>query len=526
MRSHDSVNETSTGLSTIQVSLTVIGTTDFGANWLPSGIDSGPEYTLDPTTPDDVDIAKDSDGVYVVVRPSPGRYRIAGWRNPSIARMDFISTDSIIRGKFYIYASNPAFTALNQIPNFRIRLDNEGAVLASSSYAYAQTGIGGGEVDSREPFYSTLNNPAAEQTAGLSLYPSLEKTLPSLYRLDFLPVETPSITGTNIGATFESYATNYASQNEGAGILALTELSTAIYPANDPARRYKTLYTYQNDARAQTFMPPNPPWESVTTGQFNVENDFQAGRLQTLDLPDEVPDSVLTQVITTTDQTGVIMDTVNTPTDRFGVGIWTLGSNSDADTPRIEANKVYQATFVVASDIPTTSSSSSDVLQGGIHFQIQTGLGVVTNRLELTGPVTASAPDSAAKRITAESLPGIGGQDLLQIPGGPSLSSLLLPGESGGVYNVLMSSPLDGDTRADNGGTIGVLAAQPGPGVSGASSRDITIGINVISQPQTLRLTPTLLAPWAQPNRSRIRIIAAFLRSFDQIDDGGYAFLP
>jgi len=503
--------------------VTLTHQTDLGlqSGWVSSGVDSGPEYTLDPTTPDDVDITKNSAELSVIVRPSVGRFRIAGWHNSSILSMDAIGHDNIVRGKFYIYASNPSTDPVNKVPNFRIRLENEGAVLASCSYAYSQTGNGGGELDTREPFYQALNNPAAEERAGVSLRPSGQELKPSLYRLDFFPVDTPSVADSNLGATFESYA----SQAPADGTLSLTELTTAIYPLEVSEASEQTLYVYHNYSPLDNQIVSNTPWEITQGGQFNVENDFQAGRLQTLDIPGEVPDSSLAIVDDTALHHGTVIDTTNVPTDRFGVGIWTLRSNDFTQTPRIEPNKIYLASFVVSSDLPTSSTDPGTTVQSGMSFQIQTGLGAVTSRLELAGPVNASTPDSAAKRITGEALPGIGCQNerpFLDLPG--PVEDAFLSGEDGGVYNVVMSTPMDPDIRPDTNGDLGALANEPGPGVDADSARDISIGINVISQPETLRLSPSLLLPWDQPNVAKVRMLMVTLSSFNQVDDGGYGY--
>jgi hypothetical protein len=481
--------------------------------WVHSGVDSGPEYSLDPTSPDDVDVDSGDGALKSIVRPSTSRFRIAGWSNPDMmilpARYDLLC----LRGKFYIYTSNAADAPLNTVPNFRIRLEDEGVVLASNSYSYATTGISG---PPQEPYYGLLNNPDVETRAGATLRPSSNPAKPSLYRVGAEFPPSLSTIGSKIGATFESYST----EDPANGTLACTEVSIASYlptaSAADPSATASLIYAPSPAFRGFSSFETSP-FATTNSGKFNAENDFRPGRRPALDLPGEVPDGNLAQ-ITTPENAAVTMDTNNVPSDKFGVGLFNISSNNNANAPRIRPGREYLAVVILESDMPAEPALTSQPGQGGFQIQLQTAGGALTSRLEVSGPAAFAPAGSRGRAILDEILPG---------------SQCINPldayypfevGKGGGGYLAIMPSPLDPDIRQDVGGALAPLIDEPGPGSSLPSFRDITVGVNVIAQPTTLRLSDTLVAPWSPPNRAKIQIEGIELLDIPSPPDGGYAY--
>src|SRR5690606_5877794 len=154
-------------------------------------------------SPDDIDLEASANEVSFIVRPSVGRFRNAGWIADTGFKVSDVGAGNFLRGKFYVYASNEESAPINTVPNFRIRLQNEMSVLTSANYDYAATGIGN---TPHEPYYGTVNFPVQESIVGQSLRPSPDSTKPSLYRLDFDPIEVPAANDSRIFALFESYA--------------------------------------------------------------------------------------------------------------------------------------------------------------------------------------------------------------------------------------------------------------------------------------------------------------------------------
>jgi hypothetical protein len=390
------------------------------------------------------------------------------------------------------------------VPNFRLRLDNEGAVIASNSYGYAMTGRSS---PPQEPLYGMLNNSDFEARVGPTLRPSSNPLKPSLYRVDFAAM--PASMGSRLGATFESFST----EDPANGTLSLTELDLAGYYSSNFGT---TTLIYAPDFYING--GTSSPFVTINSGAFNAENDFRAGRRQALDISGEVPDSQLSQIIDPHNATGVIMDTAQVPDDKFGIALLNTGSIDQTQTPRLMPSKLYEANFFIGSDLDSTTHTAGVRVQSGIQFQIQTAGGAVTSRCELAGPATFASPDSNTRYILSQVLPGVLVSNTL---GGAFPRH---PGEGVGTYAVVLSTPLDPDLRQDAAGELGPLANEPGPGVDAPSLRDISIGITVVTQPTSLRLSDDLVIPWAPPNRTKIRIYGMELSELPQVDDDGYAY--
>jgi len=471
---------------------------DFGttSGWNRSGVDSGPEWFFDSSSPDDVDIARTTGSLQIIVRPATGRTRIAGWNNPNV--LSGVDANSFVRAKFYISSSNPAWAPVNEVPNFRLRLSQGSSVLSETNFQHAATGTGG---VSYEPLYDTFNEPERETSAGQYLQPSRNASLPSLYRIDYDPVDVNGATTEPVAALFESYS----SQNPADGVLSLHEIVVCTYPKLDDTSGTKI---FEYDRRNGLYAGAGGT-KVFTHGAFNTEADFQAGRMPDLYLS---PSSDMTSMSETSG--GIILDTANVPDTVFGNGLAHLNSASYSDRPRIQPGKIYKARFYATSALPTYSTNTETIRQSGISFRLQSAHSAVSAYTRVVGPINAGAGNANfVKRV----LPGIGCEN-------PETSaSLDVAGEAGGWYSVVMSSPLDADIRPDTSGSLGLLSSEPGPNVNLPSSKDIVIGVDVQHCPRDLRLSPSYVGTnFYNANDANVRISRIELYEYDQIDDGGY----
>jgi hypothetical protein len=479
--------------------------TNFTSGWKKSGIDSGPEYAFDTSSPDDVDVTSATAGqLDVIVRPSTGRTRILGWFHDSVMTYNEVGNGKFVRGKFHIYTSNAALAPVNEVPNFRVRLQNDGAVVAAVNISHAQTGSGG---TPHEPRYDLFNNAPGELITGDALRPSSLPTSPSVYKVDFDPIDVPAAAGTNIWATFESFATsNFANAT-----LSLTELVVGTYAALAPEDGVRTLLYDKTVGAAAGSV-------NFAGGGFNYEADFQAGRRQALFYNGDGKGTLPSQLPTATQAVnqGILVDTIQTPVNVFSAGTFRLVDQVMSDRARVEAGKLYMARFYVTSSIPTSGANATAVRQGSVNLNISTAGGAVQSVLAISGS-NASGATGPTPDIAGQALPGLGSQN----PQTSATIDATVAGEDGGWYSVLLASPLDaGAIRADDE-NFGLFAAQPGAGNVLPSARDIEIGGVVLKTPDTLRLSPTFVTPYTEPNRGLIRVSFAELLEYDAIDDSG-----
>jgi hypothetical protein len=166
---------------------------------------------------------------------------------------------------------------------------------------------------------------------------------------------------------------------------------------------------------------------------------------------------------------GVTLETLSVESDRFGVAAFDvfndMGDQANHLTrARIEPGKQYKVRFHATA---TKQSNTQSVMR----FRARTIKFQYTAALEVGG-ATAASPES--NTIAAQALPGIGNQ----IPAFDRIN----PTENGGWYNVLMTTPMTPDIRANQPN----LYAQDGPGIDTSpannkkSRRDIQFGFDIL----------------------------------------------
>lgn len=472
--------------------------TNFTSGWKKSGIATG-SVVATSATAGQLDIK---------VTPDFAHYRIHGWQNPALLPYDSVGSGKFVRGKFFIYVSNSFYAPVNQVPGFRLRVTNEGAVTGAIHYEYAQTGF---TDPGYEPFYLLTNNPEVEFRAGMWLRPSADSSVPSLYRVDLDPIDVAAAAGTNIGAVMESYAI----PDPANGTLSLTEVVLATYDAKTPADTDATLVYEYN--RALGLAGGAGGAKSLTGGSFNAEADFQPGRRQDLTLPSGVNPTGFVQKFN--EVQGLRGDSDTVAQNVFGVGLMNVTQNNAIDRLRVSPDKLYVSRFYATAPVPTEDVTKTAEVQGSLRFRFQTAGGTMSYLLDLVGASVTLG--GVADDISAAIMPGLGGSNPEQD------ATLDTPGEHGGWYTVVASSPLDTDgIRKDYDNNFFLFGVEPGPGDPNTSARDVTIGVDLIQQPATLKISPTTTIPYAQPNRSVVRLSKVQVFEYPAIDDGGYDPTP
>jgi len=454
-----------------------------------------------------------------IVRAATGRTRLLGWTNLNSA-VTYPGSSSYLRGKVYVYTTNGAADATNKYPPFRARLQQGGAVIGWLNMSYVTTGNTGAGGGDGSISYTAFDDANAETVAGQYLKPSRTASKPSLYRVDFDPVDVPAATARPIIPTFESFAF----QDPTAGTIFLTQFTIGAYPAlTDAAGTQILAYTRATSAASQGFTL-GVAGAGIGSQGFLVENDFTPGYRQHLFLPPPLGTFSTGQAQTTENigTTGLLVDTGagnSNYSNRFVVGVGNLDYSNLAQRPRIQANKLYRGRFFGSSDVPTTAAAAATERQAAVRFRLQSAANCVSSYIEFAGPIATSANTSGGPTdnvykdgvIYGQAAPGINCVN-------PDTDPTLLPaGYQGGWYTVLMSSPLNMDIRRDVGGTIasafGSLASQPGPGVNSASKRDIAFGTDVYTTPRNMRLgqLSNTAIPFADANRAKVSITAGKL---------------
>lgn len=420
------------------------------ANAQPGGAADG--FTIMGATSGDATLnAFDYDqtqGAYRIrVFSDASRYRTAGWLNNRLEWLPYssIGAQNYVRGKFYIYAQGaPSFGQLNEIPNFQMRLSSRFGVISNLMV---------GNHNSADSAWDSVVR---------DLRPSTDPTKPSVYRLDFDPIDVPYLattTGEGVGAAFEVFSI----EPQENGYICLSELNMATYPAalaadtravaskvfaptGTDAGNLK-VYGPLTDLKVFNYAPP--PAGSPAGTNYVMETDGTLGTY-------------------TEDGSGIYLDTRSVPVDRIGVVERYFfpgaidGSVDNVDRIRVEEGKLYKVRWHVTSTQPTSQQAGLWLEQRSARFSYISGL-------ELGGAYVASSASNQA--IVRQSLPGVGCLN----------SDKLVANENGGWYTGLMNSPLSVDIRPEfSAGTpittrMPGLALQPGPGVDATSARDVRL---------------------------------------------------
>jgi hypothetical protein len=398
-------------------------------------------FVRTPNNATSVDYVQAHTALRASVVSDPSRYRVAGWMTDSTKWLPYsaVGTDKYVRGKFYVYGSGSSF---NAIPNLRLRL----------AVRYAQNAM-------LEVFNHT-NMSASDELLEQELRPSTDPTKPSLYRVDFDPVDVPYLLangGTEgIAAGFEAYATF----PQDSGYIALTELVLGTYPAStipNSVAPVKTFAPTSSDAGELASSRPGAVkdlfsmvFTSGTEGDYGVRDNNYAPAYA------EGPFGVTVSSEGFNNQLGGT---------RLGVAAIDFGTDANyAARLRVEPGKQYKIRF-------HASSTSSSNRNPQLRFRARSIRFSWSQKLEIGGALSAGTINNT---IAAQALPGIGSSN----------PDKLGSETTGGWYTMIFHTPMSLDIRPDISGDLSArmpnITAEPGPGLNSPSRRDLRVGFDLL----------------------------------------------
>lgn len=409
------------------------------------------------------------------ITADPFRYRIAGAVANKTEWLPYaaIGPNRFAHGKFYVYANHalPGFD--NTIPTFRLRLANRFACTSFLEVLHHQNA-------------DPSNLPSA-----LELRPSSFDTSPSIYRLDFDPIDVPYLSSNSSEGVMPAFEA-YSLDPQDNGSIFLTELSlesvpnTVLTEAGALKKVYATSPTDAGDLRIRD--------SSAELFVYDLKPDQAVGAFATLDTDSPQPTY-------SSGPFGVTLDSSAVPADRIGIvsrGFFPGSDNSQR--VRVEEGKHYNVRFHV------TSSQQSN-LNAQLRLRARAVKFAWTNRLELGGAwATGGAVPGANGIIAQQLLPGLGCLN-------PDKDTT----ENGGWYTMLVSTPMNADIRAEfPPGTplltcMPNITSQPGPGSASSSVRDLKLGMDLVDT-----LSSGVNKDWEKGNFTLDRIE---VRSYPAVSD-------
>ena len=392
-----------------------------------------------------------SDGAHKAhVVAAAGKLRVTGVISNESEFMPYVAVgpQHNVRAKFHVYRggqTNPSAT--NQIPNMRLRVANRFAVTSMLEV------------------YTHLNGDPEQDTLSHDFRPSDNADKPSVYRVDFDPVDVPYLRDNPHTEGFTRAFEAISTDPQDNGFLALTECSLSVYPirALTGATPVKVYRATGSDAGDLKQVSPSD------TTLYKYVPGASPGDLGTASFTGPLPTASEGVV-------GVTLSTTAVPASSIGVAVRNInpdrGTNDYANRVRVEPGRQYRARFRL-------NSIHNVNQQPQIRLRARTAKFGWSQKMELGGAwatdVGRTYPLNANNSIAQQALPGKGTQH-------PDSGSVW----SGGWYTVLMHTPLEPEIRAEASASatlatrMPALTAQPGPGVASTSRRDLLFGIDLI----------------------------------------------
>jgi hypothetical protein len=374
------------------------------------------------------------------VEPYNGRirHRIGGWyalQAPDVLPYSAVGGNTVVRGKFYVYATGQATSASNQIPPFQMRL--------STGY----------QVTSNLEITPHLNDIPGDEPILDDLAPSKDPNAPSVYRVDHDPIETPYLlaNANNIALAIRPAFTVQALDPQDNGYVALTECLVGTYPAyvNIDPLTTPILRAYEAEDM-------NP---LVADGAiaYNVVPGTLEGANGRAEIPllyggsytgTDVPAIQYNGTLVTHESSSVPSNKIGVTTQYFSAT--RKGSLPHSQTARVSPGKQYLVTFRISSLQQANRQSAF-----WLHAR-SAGFGYA-QKLEFAG---------------ARVMPGYNDPD-------NAYGREVLPSTTDAVtsdyYQIRMHTPISSEI-----GLQTQLFDQPGPGVNLPSYRDINVALMLI----------------------------------------------
>ncbi len=274
--------------------------------------------------------------------------------------------------------------------------------------------------------------------------------------MDFDPVDVPylqtSTTGEGVMRGFEVLSLD----PEDNGIIGMTESVISTYP---------TWKVPDTDPIARFYAPSFSDAGSLRV--FDSATDLSISNLMLVGTEGDraIVDNSTPKGTYSESTQGVTFDTTNVPADRIGfVSREFFPGSSQASRVRVEEGAQYKVRFHVTS----TQQSANNAW---LSISARTGKFAYKQRVDFAGRFATGS--SAHQAIATQTLPGIGNRNPDKIGT-----------ENGGWYTLILPSPLNVDIRPEGEGPLStrmpVFTAEPGPGSTSVSRRDLRVGAELI----------------------------------------------
>jgi uncharacterized repeat protein (TIGR01451 family) len=412
------------------------------------------------------------------ITADPYRFRVAGHVASQAMWVPYssVGTDHYVRGKFYVFASPHAvdWATTGAMPNVRMRL----------SHRFAQNAM--------LEVFNHLNVDPDATAFGPDVQPSTDPTQPSLYRLDFDPVDTPmlrdSATTEGIWAAYEAYSVD--PQDE--GYVGLAEVSIGVYPRSllpDTVAPAKVYEPTTADAGTLAVVEPTDlqMWNYLDPAYYGV------GEMPEPDTNPLTPGPQYSE-----GPQGVTLSSVGVPANRLAIVTREFYPGSPAERLRVEANKIYKVRFHVTSTRPSS-------LQPQLRGRARTIRWLWSQKIEIGGALNAGTESNTDAQ---QALPGVGCQNPDREAGDTT----------GGWYTLIVHSPLNGDIRPEFAPSVPVaqrmprLSSQPRRGDDSNSMLDLRVGFDLLDT-----LSRGAARGWEEGEFTIDRIE---IRVYDEFEDG------
>jgi hypothetical protein len=410
----------------------------------------------------------DTTGEYQLQVQTSPRTRIFGILESPETDLPYVAVGEgrFVRGKFHVTYSGPgdsaSSTLANLVPNFRMGLRTRAAV---NAVLEVQHNAGTGDPGNRD--------------LARELGPSRDESKPSRYAVDLDPVDVPSLLNSStegIQRSFELVAAlpdyTYVS-----GTLRVTDASIHTYPALSTGADPSKIYQTGGSNGSSDFNNP-----SVVTAILGFSRDEILRYFTGSPNPDDYfgPGVINFSIgeagmnVSASAVTGISVSSVVLPSSRIGLAAvdFTGGNNEDRTNNASRLRTAGGIRHLVSFRLLTTQNSSTVPY---IRFRARSVKFAWSSMLELSGARALDSTDGRA--LLAQVLPGIGNA----VSGTNSTAN-------GVWYHMVVPSPLDHRIRQDLqlSGTEPLttlfprLAAEPGPGDSAPSRRDLLLGFDVV----------------------------------------------
>jgi GH43 family beta-xylosidase len=385
------------------------------------------------------------------------RYRITGLSTGQAEWMPYsaVGSDYYVRAKYYIFTGGQTnLSDFNQIPNLRIRATNRFAVSS---------------------ILEVFHHLAGDSNKGIAaeLRPSSLPTSPSVYRVDFDPVDVSYLVNNGMTEGISRAFEAYSLEPQENGFIGMTESVIGVYPrsalpdSTDPAILLKVFQPTATDAGDLKVMNSATDISvyNLVMGTFEGDPPFP-------DPTDSPRPSYYEAGLTTSGLPGITMDSAAVLSSRIGIVNREFSPGADRTASsyvRVEEGKQYKIRWHV------TSTQNANV---NPHFRMRARALKFSwsQKFSVGGSwATGATALNANNRIAQQALPGIG-----------CLNPDKNGAENGGWYTMMFHSPMNADIRPEfePGTPLSVrmprITAQPGPGVDSASRRDLRIGCDML----------------------------------------------